>query len=109
MLLTTERFIRHLVSTVTALVEDQSALLWIVRSRSVQTMNIYLGSVVQSANNLVSLATNEIGDRCPLQELSRFRCKFCRSKIICFEIAVFCKISDGRVVRLPWKQKLYTF
>ena len=29
---------------------------------------------------------------------------FFRSKIICFEIAVFCKISDGQVVLLPWKK-----
>ena len=29
----------------------------------------------------------------------------CISKIICFEIAVFCKISYGQLVPLPWKQK----
>ena len=31
---------------------------------------------------------------------------FCISKIICFEIGVFCKIFDGQLVPLPWKQKI---
>ena len=35
---------------------------------------------------------------------------FCfRSMIICFEIAVVCKIFDGQIVLLPWKQKYKHF
>ena len=33
----------------------------------------------------------------------------CRNKIICILIAVFCKISDGQIIMLPWKQKYKHF
>ena len=31
----------------------------------------------------------------------------CRNKITCIRIVVFCKIADGQLVPLPWKQKKY--